>query len=210
MSDEAASCACLHVEYMTQETAGGVFVVGWWECPQCGAEYVKKLAIEARLAQRDEELGRVREALELPLMFHAGGRWTSVRRKRWEEITGDTEATTHTMCDHIRAALAPVEAGERLLDLRGVAPNATGDLSSEEFVRRLRDEADPTPTEPMEWWRPDDRPSEDLRSYREKAAQCWCTPQTKHIEMDVILADVFARLLRHEALRDAMGEEENK
>ncbi|MEE9163002.1 MAG: hypothetical protein V3U35_08565, partial [Candidatus Neomarinimicrobiota bacterium] len=32
------------------------------------------------------------------------------------------------------------EALPTLYDLRGIAPNATGDLSSEEFIRKLRDD----------------------------------------------------------------------
>ena len=36
---------------------------------------------------------------------------------------------------------------------------------------------------------------------REIAAQCWCTSETKNIEMDVILAEEFAKCLVRESTR---------
>lgn len=52
-------------------------------------------------------------ALELPLLFHAGGPWSDEKTTRWEEITGKDEATTKVMCDHIRAIVAKAKGEER-------------------------------------------------------------------------------------------------
>jgi hypothetical protein len=46
------------------------------------------------------------EALELPLLFHAGG---PPDVKRWNEIIGNTEMTTRVMCDYIRLIRATIE-----------------------------------------------------------------------------------------------------
>ncbi len=71
--------------------------------------------LAARVIVWSENDKRLRSALELPLMFHAGGAWTADMRRRWKEITGDIaggqEATTKIMCDAIRAALA-TDGGE--------------------------------------------------------------------------------------------------
>jgi hypothetical protein len=48
----------------------------------------------------------VMESLRLVLLFHEGVPWTPGRRAEWLEIAGTEEATTKTLCDHIRAALA--------------------------------------------------------------------------------------------------------
>ena len=34
-----------------------------------------------------------------------------------------------------------------------------------------------------------------MEAARERVAQCWCQPTTKHIEMDVTLAEEFAKVL---------------
>lgn len=46
------------------------------------------------------------DALELPLLFHAGGPWDDAKRARWKALTGTEEATTRVMCDAIRRVLA--------------------------------------------------------------------------------------------------------
>jgi hypothetical protein len=45
------------------------------------------------------------EALDLVLLFHSGGGWTSESQKRWMTLTGSGDATTRVMCDAVRAAL---------------------------------------------------------------------------------------------------------
>jgi len=52
------------------------------------------------------QVQRLRDAAELPLMFHAGGIWLGDNPTRWKQITGTDEATTKVMCDHIRSVLA--------------------------------------------------------------------------------------------------------
>ena len=47
----------------------------------------------------------MKAALELPLLFHAGGLWDDDKRARWKEITGTEEATTRVMCNTVRSAL---------------------------------------------------------------------------------------------------------
>ncbi len=36
------------------------------------------------------------------LLFHRGGPWTAEDRERWASLTGETEATTKTLCDFAR------------------------------------------------------------------------------------------------------------
>ena len=48
----------------------------------------------------------------------------------------------------------------------------------------------------MQWAKEDDRPREDLVPYIHIAAQAWCATKTATTEMDVVLGEVFARLLR--------------
>jgi hypothetical protein len=66
---------------------------------QAAQEYVD---LEATLTTFQARYERLREVIELPLLFYAGGKpnWN-----RWEEITGSRYVTTRIMCDAIRAAL---------------------------------------------------------------------------------------------------------
>ena len=47
----------------------------------------------------------LRDALELPLLFHSSGPWDDEKRDRWRKITGHDDATTRAMCAHIRKVL---------------------------------------------------------------------------------------------------------
>jgi hypothetical protein len=49
---------------------------------------------------------RLREALELVLLVHRGGPWATEERQRWLAVTGSQEASTRSLCDHIRKVLA--------------------------------------------------------------------------------------------------------
>jgi glycosyltransferase A (GT-A) superfamily protein (DUF2064 family) len=51
------------------------------------------------------ELERLRDALNLVLMFHSGGEWTTADRAQWKHVTGSDEATTKVLCDHIRKVM---------------------------------------------------------------------------------------------------------
>jgi hypothetical protein len=44
-----------------------------------------------------------------------------------------------------------------------------------------------------------------LNFARERAAQCWCTPETQSIEMDVVLAEAFAQILVEEMYQPRLG-----
>lgn len=48
---------------------------------------------------------RLEHTLKAVLLFHDGEPWTAVKRERWWNLTFLAEATTHNLCDHIRAAL---------------------------------------------------------------------------------------------------------
>jgi hypothetical protein len=39
------------------------------------------------------------------LLFHSGGYWSAEKRDLWEQLTGQREATTRTLCDCARALL---------------------------------------------------------------------------------------------------------
>lgn len=45
----------------------------------------------------------MRRACRATLMFHRGGAWC---REKWNKLTGQDEATTKSLCDFVRAALA--------------------------------------------------------------------------------------------------------
>ncbi len=53
---------------------------------------------------------RLVAALQLPLLFYSGGAWHEGPADKWREITGNDNATTRGLCDHIRALLAEIEA----------------------------------------------------------------------------------------------------
>ena len=53
----------------------------------------------------DEKLAKAREALELVLLFYDGNPWTVEKCDDWKKITGTFDASTRTMCDHIRKVL---------------------------------------------------------------------------------------------------------
>ncbi len=45
---------------------------------------------------------------------------------------------------------------------------------------------------------------------RERAAQAWCTPETSHIEMDVVLAEAFGAILEEETSKPWLGNATNE
>jgi hypothetical protein len=56
--------------------------------------------------QRDELL----TATKLVLLFHSNVRWTEDNLRHWLAVTGGKDATTKSLCDHIRAVIAKTEA----------------------------------------------------------------------------------------------------
>lgn len=52
----------------------------------------------------------VSDALALVLLFYDAGDWSKLAPE-WLRIAGTREATTKVLCDHVRSALALVEAG---------------------------------------------------------------------------------------------------
>ena len=90
-------------------------------CPQCGgyesdyggcrncaassaADFAHDQALRDAASASRASLS-LRDALELPLLFHGAGPWDEAKRARWKAITGSDEATNKVMCDHIRKAL---------------------------------------------------------------------------------------------------------
>lgn len=61
------------------------------------------------MTQEALEAADLARALEAVLLFHAGGPWDEARVQRWRTLTGSEEATTKTMCDAVRKALANYE-----------------------------------------------------------------------------------------------------
>lgn len=49
-------------------------------------------------------IARFQAALTLPLLFYSAP-WNAENREQWLAITGEPEATTKIMCDHIRGVL---------------------------------------------------------------------------------------------------------
>lgn len=48
-------------------------------------------------------------ACKATLMFHRGGRWD---HEEWKQLTGQDEATTKSLCDFVRSALAEPPEGK--------------------------------------------------------------------------------------------------
>lgn len=61
--------------------------------------------VHSRVGFTPAQIDRMRQCLELPLLFHGGGEWTDEMRERWSAITGDSDATTEVMCHSIRSCL---------------------------------------------------------------------------------------------------------
>lgn len=57
------------------------------------------------IGQIEARLATLEAALELPLLFHAGGPWDEAKRARWTALTGEDDATTRVMGDAIRTVL---------------------------------------------------------------------------------------------------------
>lgn len=79
------------------------------ECERCGDARVEI----ARLEQVSAELHAVAKAL---ILLHSGGVWTRERSALWEQLIGTVlgdepyDATTRTLCNAARAAIAKMES----------------------------------------------------------------------------------------------------
>ncbi len=45
------------------------------------------------------------QALFLVIVFHQGGEWNDKKREFWKRLTGDDDATTKSLCSHIRVVI---------------------------------------------------------------------------------------------------------
>ncbi len=70
-------------------------------------EMANRTGDDADLAYRAVMFRRVAEAT---LLFHSGGPWTVARSDRWNELTGEVDATTKTLCDFARRVYAELDA----------------------------------------------------------------------------------------------------
>ena len=52
---------------------------------------------------------QLEDCVDLVLLFHRGGPWLDSDRLRWQRITGNDDATTKAMCDHLRKRMATTE-----------------------------------------------------------------------------------------------------
>lgn len=55
--------------------------------------------------EAEAEFKAYADALELVLLFHRGGPWTEADSDHWQRITGNRDACTRSLCDHIRDTL---------------------------------------------------------------------------------------------------------
>lgn len=61
--------------------------------------------LQVRPLEIVKRIRRLQIALELTLLFHRGGKWTTADKLTWSDLTGEDDATTQVLCDHIRKAL---------------------------------------------------------------------------------------------------------
>lgn len=57
---------------------------------------------------RDAGVDRLRNACRAVLLFHSSGPWDETKARRWRDLTGQTDATTKSLCDAVREALVDV------------------------------------------------------------------------------------------------------
>jgi hypothetical protein len=116
---------------------------------------------------------RLREALELVLLFHRGGPWGDAKTDRWREITGryrpnfgsntdSDEVTTRLMCDHIRKVLA--EPHVEVSDFEAGSPTARAVARLRQEVKELR--------AAQAAWLASPEAAQRLDGYRELAHRC--------------------------------------
>ena len=56
-----------------------------------------------------QQFRQLHDVAEATLLFHRGGAWEPTDAMKWAELTGAKEATSKTLCDAIRKALAHPE-----------------------------------------------------------------------------------------------------
>jgi hypothetical protein len=66
---------------------------------------VDEIVPRDRAAVTSESVARMRNALELVLLFHSGGEWDEVKAAKWNRLTQHREPTTRVLCDCVREAL---------------------------------------------------------------------------------------------------------
>lgn len=94
------------------------------------AEAAQKYADEKGISSvccTDLHGGVIEGALEAVLLFQRGGAWGAPERMIWERITGERDATTRVLCDHVR----------KVLGARPASVRATFDEWCNDFVRAL-------------------------------------------------------------------------
>jgi hypothetical protein len=60
---------------------------------------------QQRLFHYEGAFEPLRAALALVLMFYTVGEWSDEKKTEWKRITGNDDASTKAMCDHIRQVL---------------------------------------------------------------------------------------------------------
>lgn len=58
---------------------------------------------------QEEKIVLLTESIELVLLFHSGTFWDAAKAEQWRSITGNAEATTKVLCDHLRKVLKDIE-----------------------------------------------------------------------------------------------------
>ena len=80
-----------------------------WACAACGSEFSRRARLDEsqrRNLSLAGQVERMRDALNLVLLFHGGGEWGVEARAQWRAVTGGDDATTRALCDHIRQTIA--------------------------------------------------------------------------------------------------------
>ena len=99
---------CIDPEYDHEQVTGpdGITVADCLIVAPRGGPSLERIRANARLIAAAPNLRDVAEAL---ILFHSGDPWDETKRLRWLQLTGADEATTKTLCDLARAAIAKVE-----------------------------------------------------------------------------------------------------
>lgn len=79
-------------------------------CKQMRAELdkidgVSRSEMEGTKASRSAYDKSMLQALFLVIVFHQGGEWNDKKREFWKRLTGDDDATTKSLCTHIRVVI---------------------------------------------------------------------------------------------------------
>ncbi len=62
--------------------------------------------LHEQLAEAVKQRDALKAACEATLLFYRNGSWDGNKQAQWKDLTGEEEATTKSLCDAVRNALA--------------------------------------------------------------------------------------------------------